>query len=346
MIWWEGPANRQTPVTGYLTQGYEIISDEAIGLSAELVNVPADVTPTYSIGGDVSIDNLAVTQTNRTTTPQGDVITLSVEGDATSIADTGTVTIVADLGVQGAPDVTIPIRAYSNNQPAILSFTASSDTILEDEPFTLTVTLNEPSDTSFYDTLTVEQRLPGRDNVVIDPTRSDGNVFEFDIPGQASGAYDFVASVNDGNGNSVMDTISISVEAIEPVAVDAMSFSPSSVRAGGATTATITTSGNLDLDTTEWSVDDSSVTISNEDLTSARLSFSEQGTYTVSVTVTDTAGNTDTFEETIDVAAAPTTTTGGSSGGGSSGGSTGWLMLLLLAGLGGIKQGWIKKRGR
>jgi hypothetical protein len=346
MIWWEGPANSQTPVTGYLTQGYEIISDESVSLSAELVNVPADVTPAYSIGGDVSIDNLVVTQTNRTTTPQGDVITLSVEGDATSITDTGTVTIVADLGVQGAPNVTIPIRAYSNNQPAILSFTASSDTILEDEPFTLTVTLNEPSDTSFYDTLTVEQRLPGRDNVVFEPTRSDGNVFEFDIPGQASGAYDFVASVNDGNGNSVMDTISISVEAIEPIVVDAMSFSPSSVRAGGATTATITTSGNLDLDTTDWSVDDSSVTISNEDLTSARLSFSEQGTYTVSVTVTDTAGNTDTFEETIDVAAAPTTTTGGSSGGGSSGGSTGWLMLLLLAGLGGIKQGWIKKRGR
>ena len=117
-------------------------------------------------------------------------------------------------------------------------------------------------------------------------------------------------------------------------------------RAGGATTATITTSGTLTIDTTEWAVSDSSVTISNEDLTSARLSFSEQGTYTVSVTVTDTAGNTDTLEETIDVAAAPTTTTGGSSDGGSSGGSTGWLMLLLLAGLGGVKQGWIKKRGR
>jgi len=346
MIWWEGPTSNDTPVTGYLTQGYEIVSDEAVSLSAELVNVPTDITPTYSIGGDVSIDNLTVTQTNRTTTSQGDVITLSVEGDATRIADTGTVTIVADLGVQGAPDVTIPIRAYSNNQPAILSFTASSDTILEDEPFTLTVTLNEPSDTSFYDTLTVEQRLPDRDNVVFEPARSNGNVFEFDIPGQAPSIYDFVATINDGNGNSVMDTLSVSIEAIEPIAVDAMSFSPSNVRAGGATTATITTSGTLTIDTTEWAVSDSSVTISNEDLTSARLSFSEQGTYTVSVTVTDTAGNTDTFEETIDVAAAPTTTTGGSSGGGSSGGSTGWLMLLLLAGLGGIKQGWIKKRGR
>ena len=138
--------------------------------------------------------------------------------------------------------------------------------------------------------------------MVFEPARRNGNVFEFDIPGQAPGIYDFVATINDGNGNSVMDTLSVSIEAIEPIAVDAMSFSPSNVRAGGATTATITTSGTLTIDTTEWAVSDSSVTISNEDLTSARLSFSEQGV-TVSVTVTDTAGNTDTFEETIDVAA-------------------------------------------
>ena len=346
MIWWEGPTTAETPVTGYLTEGYEIISDTAVSLTAELVNVPTDVTPTYSVSGDVNIDNLTVTQTDRTTTSQGDVITLSIEGDATPITNTGTVTVVADLGVQGTPNVEIPIRAYGNNQPDILSFTASSDSILEDEPFTLTVTLNEPSDTSFYDTLTVEQRLPGRDNVVFQPTRSDANVFEFDIPGQASGAYDFVASVSDADGNTVMDTISISVEAIEPVSVDAMNFSSATVRAGGSTTATITTSGNLELETAAWSVDDTSVTISNEELTSARFSFAEQGTFTLSVTVTDTGGNSDTFEETIDVAAAPTTTTGGDSGGGSSGGSSGWLMLLLLASLGGLKQGWIKKRGR
>ena len=109
MIWWEGPTSNDTPVTGYLTQGYEIVSDEAVSLSAELVNVPTDVTPTYSIGGDVSTDNLTVSQSNRTSAA-GDVITLSIEGDATRITDTGTVTVIADLGIQGEPKVTIPIR--------------------------------------------------------------------------------------------------------------------------------------------------------------------------------------------------------------------------------------------
>jgi len=182
--------------------------------------------------------------------------------------------------------------ALFNTPPEIASLTSSESSVARGGSCSISCTASDPNG----DTLTYEW------------TASDGN-----ISGEGStvtweaptdeGTYTISVTASDGKGGTTSDSLTISVANTPPEIASLTSSEPSVARGGSCSISCAASDPNGDTLTYEWTASDGN--ISGEGSTVTWEAPTDEGTYTISVTVSDGKGGTTSDSLTISVANTP-----------------------------------------
>jgi len=205
---------------------------------------------------------------------------------------TVTLTVTDDAGNADTATVTVDVSADS---PPSAALSASPTTVALEESVTF-----DASDSSDDDGI-VEYRWDVDGDGSIDATTTTATTSHaFD----ATGIYDATVTVVDEAGNADSASVSVTVEDQTAPSADVVA-NATSVETGEAVAFDGSGStDNVGVASYEWAFGDGTTETGEE----SSHSFSAEGTYEVTLTVTDAAGNTDTATVTVDVTAdsAPT----------------------------------------
>jgi len=125
----------------------------------------------------------------------------------------------------------------------------------------------------------------------------------------AAGDYDVTLSTTDNDGQFDAITIRVTVSPLSQPPIAGFSYAPQPGTAGSPMTfnGTLSTDPDGDLAAFAWDFDGDGTTDATDPISES--AFTTSGTYAVSLTVTDSVGNSDTLVQSIDVAAAPAQST-------------------------------------
>jgi VCBS repeat-containing protein len=249
-------------------------------------DLPGDTLTVNAVNGSGANVGAATPTANGTVTLNADGSYTYVHDDSENFTDSFTYTVWDGVNTSAAATVSITINAINDAPVATVdSYTTDEDTALN---VAAPGVLGNDTDVEGNPLTAIKVSDPANGSVVLN---ADGS-FDYTPNGDFNGTDSFTYKANDGTLDSNVATVTITVNAINDAPVAGFSASPMSGVAPLTVNFLSDTSTDIDNNIVAWSWDfgDGSPLDSAPNPTHT---FNEANTYTVTLTVTDEQGGTD-----------------------------------------------------